>query len=106
MSIIDFNSLKNELLDFVEENLKSAKVDIEAYIDSKKDDIESWSIELNEGSLNKQLLKSLLASQKKVITAILLRHALELRLEAEDKAKKLSIELAEKLIKIILVALI
>jgi len=106
MAEFNFDNLKKELLAFVGDNLKKAKTEIEEYIDSKKDDIESWPEAIKNGTLTKPLLETLLLSPKKVIESILLRYTLKLKLDSEEKAIQLAVDLAEKLIKIILKALI
>lgn len=106
MPDIDINKIENDLLDCVKTNLKDAKDDVQAYIDSKKDDLKSWTVALADGSLTKELLQSLLANEKNVITSILLTHVLTSKLNTEAEAKKIALEIAGKLISIILAALI
>jgi hypothetical protein len=106
MAIIVFNDLKKELLDLVETELKDAKTDIENYINSKKDDIESWPKAVSDGTLTPDLVKSLMKSEEAVIESILLAHILKLKLASGEKARELAVKIAEKLIGIIFKAII
>lgn len=106
MSNIDVSQLEKSVLDFVVTNLKAAKDDIAEYISTKKDDFEAYAKGLADGSLKKELVESELSGMKNVIEAILLKHTLKIKEKTKVEAKKLALGLAEKLIKIIIAAIL
>jgi hypothetical protein len=106
MPDIDINKIEKDLLDFVKSSLKDAKDDIAEYINSKKQDIISWGEQVASGELKPELLKSMLADEKNVIQTILYKHALKAKIDSEEKATKLALQIAEKLVSIILAALL
>lgn len=106
MELINFDDLKSELLDIITTNLKEAESEIAAYIDSNKEEIESWSIGLMNGTLDKDLVKSMVENQKNVIEAILYTYALKLQLDSEEKAQKLALDVAGKLVQLVLKVLL
>jgi hypothetical protein len=102
MALIDVETIKNDVISFVEGNLNEAKEDLRSYIESKSDDYQAWVRDVADGKITQDMLKSLLRAEKNVITAILLRHKLELGLDTQEKV----LDWAEKIIAILLQALI
>jgi hypothetical protein len=102
MGLLDFDALKSDALEFVKNNIKEAKDDIETYLDGNKDFINELALQ----GLPADRLQTMLQSTQNSISSILESHILAAKIEAGNKAKKLALNLAIGIVKLIIAAIV
>lgn len=106
MAAFNYIELEAEVLEFVKSNLVAAKDDIAEYLKSKKDDMISFAEGLANGTIPPELVRSAIEDQKTVISGILIAHIAISKQFGIEKAKALALKLAEKVIQMIIIAIL